>query len=153
MTTNHEYLFVRNMTSIAADFVFEGQNAGKPLPPNVREPLGLMRRSDVADSPIHMSYNWIMPTDEPVHWVDGHVHDYDEVLIWTGIDPENPGDLGAVVRLEMDGVPYTFTTSGSVFVPAGVPHCPLGFESVTRPFTFSALSLTSEYTKDRPVPN
>ena len=147
MSSDHERYFVRNMTSIAADFVYEGAAAGKPLPPNVTEPLGLMRKSDVPDSPIHMSYNWILPTATAVHWVDGHVHDYDEVLIWTGSDPANPQDLGAVVTFEMDGTRYRFEGSGSVFVPAGVPHCPLGFESVTRPFTFSALSLTSEYTK------
>lgn len=147
MPTNHEHLFNRTMTSCAADFLYEGDNANLPTPPNVTTPLGLMRAADVPLSPIHMSYNWIMPTDEPVHWVNEHVHDYDEVLIWTGGDPENPTDLGAVVRFEVEGVPYTFTTSGSVFIPAGVRHCPLGFDRVSRPFTFSALSLTADYTK------
>lgn len=149
VTTTHEHLLVRNMTSIASDLVYEGQAAGTPLPPNVTEPLGLTRPADGAERPIHMSDNLIMPTATPVYWVDGHVHDYDEVLVWTGSDPDHPGDLGAVVRFEMDGVPCTFTASGSVFIPAGMPHCPLGFESVTRPFTCSARSLTSEYTKER----
>ena len=37
------------------------------------------------------------------------------------------------------------TTSGSIFIPAGVKHCPLGINRVWRPFTFHALSLASTY--------
>lgn len=141
----HEELFVRNMRSCAADFIYEGAAAGLPNPPNVTEPMGLMRAVDVPVSKIHMSHCWILPTDEPVHWVEEHEHDYDEVLIWTGSDLRNPDDLGAEVYLDIDGERHIVTTSGSVYIPAGIRHCPLGFNRVDRPFTFSALSLNPEY--------
>lgn len=144
-TGKYEHLFVRSMRSCAADFVYEGEPAGLPNPANVSEPLGLMRSVDVPESQIHMSHTWIFPIDEPQHWVDEHEHDYDEVLIWTGTDPENPKDLGAELYFEIEGERHTVTTSGSVYIPAGTKHCPLGFSKVTLPFNFSALSLNGSY--------
>lgn len=145
MTTPYEHLFVRNMRSCAADFIYEGEPAGLPNPANITEPMGLMRSVDVAGSKIHMSHCWITPTEVPVHWVDEHEHDYDEVLIWTGSDPSQPHELGGEVTFTIEGVEHRITTSGSVYLPAGVKHCPLGFISVERPFTFSALSLNPSY--------
>ncbi|MHA3724694.1 hypothetical protein ACXR2T_12545 [Leucobacter sp. HY1910] len=145
MTTIHDHLFVKHMNSCASDFIYEGEPAGLPNPTNVGEPLGLMRSIDVPQSKIHMSHTWIFPIDSEVHWVDEHEHDYDEMLIWTGTDPDNPEDLGAELYFEIEGVRHAVTTSGSVYIPAGVKHCPLGFTNVTRPFNFSALSLNANY--------
>ena len=148
MSQTTEQLFVRNMVSCGADFSNEGDAAGLPTPPNAGPPLGLMRAVDVPQSKIHMSHTWIHEVDEAHQWVSEHSHDYDEVLIWTGSDPANPEDLGAEIYLDIEGVRHTITTSGSVYIPAGVRHCPLGFIRVTRPFNFSALSLSPEYTSD-----
>lgn len=138
-------LFVRNMRSCAADFIYEGEPAGLPNPQNITEPMGLMRAADVPGSKVHMSHCWITPTSTPVHWVDEHAHDYDEILVWMGADPANPHDLGGEVTFTIEGVEHRVTTSGSVYVPAGTQHCPLGFISVDRAFTFSALSLSPAY--------
>ena len=148
MTSTYEPLFVRHMVSCAEDFKNEGDAAGLPSPTNTGEPLGLMRVNEVPQSQIHMSHTWIFETDEPQHWVNVHEHDYDEILIWTGSDPENPEDLGAEIYLDIEGIRHTVTTSGSVYIPAGTRHCPLGFTKVTRPFNFSALSLSPDYTSD-----
>ncbi|QIM16270.1 hypothetical protein G7067_07280 [Leucobacter insecticola] len=148
MPDTYEHLFVRNMVPCGSDFSNEGDAAGLPTPPNVSPPLGLMRVNEVPQSQIHMSHTWIHEVDEAHHWVNDHVHEYDEVLIWTGSDPENPEDLGAEIYLDIEGVRHNITTSGSVYIPAGVRHCPLGFIKVTRPFNFSALSLSPEYDSD-----
>lgn len=140
-----EHLFVREMGSSAADFIYEGEPGGLPNPPNVREPFALMRAEDVPESSIHMSHTWIGPVAAEQHWVDEHVHAYDEVLIWTGSDPNNPEDLGADLYFEIEGVRHNVSTSGSVYIPAGTRHCPLGFNSVERPFNFSALSFSPRY--------
>ena len=144
-TPTFEHLFVRNMRSCAADFIYEGNPAGLPNPANVDEPLGLMRSADVAGSKIHMSHTWIRPIAEPQHWVDEHEHDYDELLIWTGSDPAHPNELGAELFFDIEGVRHSITTSGSVYIPAGTKHCALGFTRVDRPFNFSALSFNSAY--------
>ena len=150
--TRTEHLFVRNMRSCASDFIYEGDPAGLPNPTNVDEPLGLMRPTDVPESAIHMSHTWIRPISEPQHWVDEHEHDYDEILIWTGSDPDRPEELGAELYFEIEGVRHSVTTSGSVYIPAGTRHCPLGFTSIERPFNFSALSLNAGYSSEDDAP-
>ncbi len=126
-------------------FDYEGTGAGLPDPPNVQHPYELIGSLAQPQAKIHSTYVWITETDQETHWVDEHVHDYDEVLIWTGSDPQNPRDLGAVLRMVIDGEEHIVTKSGSVYIPAGVRHCPLDFIEVTRPFTFSALSIAREY--------
>lgn len=143
-----EPLFVKHMPNIGADFSNEGDAAGLPTPPNVGVPFGLMRAEEVPQSQIHMSHTWITESSEPHLWVTEHEHDYDEILIWTGSDPDNPEDLGAELVIEVAGVPHTVTTSGSLYIPAGTRHCPLSFTRVTRPFNFSALSLSPSYDSD-----
>lgn len=127
----------------------EGEAAGLEEPKNLGEGYELVGRLTQPDSSIHMTYIWVNELTEETHWVNEHVHDYDEVLIWTGSDPDNPRDLGAEIYMEIDGERRTITESGSIFIPAGVKHCPLGFVRVDRPFTFSALSLAPEYKSRR----
>ena len=106
-----------------------------------------MQHGDILpESQINMSHIWVKESDHPSHWVNPHVHDYDEVLIWTGSNPDDPRDLGAEIYMEIEGERHIITTSGSVYIPAGTLHCPLGWNRVDRPFRFSALSLSPKYT-------
>lgn len=145
MTSPYEHLFVRNMRSCIDELIYEGEGAGVPEPENVGETWALMRSKDVPESKIHLTFSWIRPITEPVQWVVEHVHDYDEVLIWHGGDPDNPHELYAELYLDIEGVRHTITTSGSIYIPAGTRHCPLGFNRIDRPFRFSALSLAPNY--------
>ncbi|WP_448955600.1 hypothetical protein [Labrys neptuniae] len=127
------------------NYVAEGSQAGLDEPPNVGIGYELVGRRTQPNAPIHMVRSWIGPTDEPTLWVKEHAHDYDEFLMWTGSDPHNPRDLGAEIYFDMNGERRTITTSGSIFIPAGVPHCPLGFIRIWRPFLFTVLSLAPSY--------
>ncbi|WP_448952288.1 hypothetical protein [Labrys neptuniae] len=122
----------------------EGSAANLPDPPNTGL-FDLIGGPAQSASPIHMTYTWNTELDKPQQWVAEHYHDYDEILIWTGSDPQNPRDLGAEMYLEIEGEGRTITTSGSIFIPAGVKHCPLWINRCWRPFTFSALSLAPIY--------
>ena len=63
-----------------------------------------------------------------------HTHDFDEIIGFIGGDPENPKELGAVVKFQIADEEYTFTQSVMIFVPAGLEHSPITVESVDRPF-------------------
>lgn len=139
MTQHYERLFVKHAPTTQGDFDDENE------PENLGEGIWLMNDALVPESQINMTHIWIHETSEPELWVHPHVHDYDEVLIWTGGDPDNPRDLGAEIYMDIEGERHTITTSGSVYIPAGVTHCPLGFNRVDRPFRFSALSLAPSY--------
>lgn len=152
MTNSYEHLFVGKMGNCEDDLVNEGAEVGLPTPENVGEALALMRPSDVPQSTIHMTYCWIHERTTPVQWVSEHEHEYDEVLMWTGNNPDDVHDLGAEIYLDIEGERRIITTSGSVYIPAGVRHCPLGFNRVDRPFRFSALSLNPDYASDENMP-
>ena len=144
MMNTYEHLFTRELRECNDDMVNEGEAAGKPLPPNLSRPWATVRAEDVPESSAYITMSWVHPTEEPQLWVHEHEHDYDEVLVWTGSDHENQHELGAEVYFEIEGERYTVTTSGSVYIPAGTKHCPLGFNRVDRPFRFMAVALSGD---------
>lgn len=150
MPNQYDHLFVKQMPVCGEnDFDNEGEAAGIATPDNLGEANWLVHAGLVPGAQVNMTHIWITETEQSQQWVLPHVHDYDEVLIWTGGDPENPHDLGAEIYMDIAGERHIITTSGCVYIPAGVEHCPLGFNRVDRPFRFSALSLAPNYASDR----
>ncbi|MBS0397878.1 MAG: hypothetical protein JSR95_04280 [Proteobacteria bacterium] len=145
MAGRFEHLFTRNMKIVNDDLDNEGPAIGEVRPANIGDPFGLLRAVDIPGATVHMAYSWIGPTDKRIHWVNEHVHDYDEVLVWLGSDPANPHDLGGEISIDIGGENYRVTTTGSLYIPAGIRHCPLDFMRVERPFQFFALSLNKVY--------
>lgn len=146
----YDHLFITDMQDCSADMINEGEAAGSKLPPNLSLPYGLIRKTEVDVSKVFAAYSWVFPTAEEVFWVHEHVHpDFDEVLLWMGNDPDHPEDLGGALYMTIEGERHVLTTTGAVYIPAGHYHCPLGFESVQRPFTFIALTLSPDYTSER----
>lgn len=143
----HDALFTTRLWDSSASFTAEGKSSGyQDEPSNLGASLGLVRPTEVPGAQVHMGYCWINPSDEAATWVHPHVHgDNDEVLLWMGNDPENPKDLGAELVMTVDGEEHVVTTTGSVFIPRGTVHCPLGWNRVDRPFRFISLFLGPEY--------
>jgi len=80
----------------------------------------------------------------PVCWETPHVHKYDEFLIFLGAEqPDFAGSYDAEVDLWMgkEYEKYTLTSATVVFIPKGVPHCPLNFRVIRKPLLFHALYL------------
>lgn len=143
---NYDHLFVTDLWDSSKSFTAEGEAVGDAPPANLGPSLGLMRPQEVPQAQVHMGYCWINPTEESSLWVHPHVHEeHDEVLLWMGNDPENPKDLGGRLYMVIEGERHDITTTGSVFIPRGTEHCPLGWEGVERPFRFISLYLGPTY--------
>lgn len=142
--STYEHLFVRDLVDCRDDMINEAEQVGRPLPQNLSRPWALMRADDVPEAKAYITMSWVHPTDEETFWVQEHEHDYDEMLVFTGSNPENPRDLGAEVYMEIEGERHIITTSSSVYIPAGTKHCPLGFHRVERPFRFLAIALSGD---------
>jgi hypothetical protein len=69
--------------------------------------------------------------------VPAHKHDYDEIFIFAGTDPNDVSDLGGEVEFWIgegkDFEKVIFNTSSSIFMPRGTAHFPLIFRNVKRP--------------------
>lgn len=75
-----------------------------------------------------------------------HTHDFDEVLLFMGGDPDNPGELNGDLELYIEDERHLITRSCLVYIPAGVCHCPMNFLRVDRPiFHVSAGTTTKAY--------
>jgi hypothetical protein len=82
-----------------------------------------------------------------------HAHDFDQFLIFVGGDLTNMPDLGGVVELTLsrDGKKlekFVITEACTVYVPAGLYHCPLNFKKVNdpkKPILFHDLFFSPEY--------
>ena len=87
----------------------------------------------VPDSNAYVEIGWVVAMPDPKTHIDEHVHDYDEIVLHLGIDPENREDLGAEVEIMMDGQPVTIDKTSALFVPKGVKHGPLTWKRFDRP--------------------
>jgi len=117
----------------------------------VTAPIAFLKSAeDFGDLGLHMSWKCIsIPyTDE----IKPHYHDFNQFLVFLGGDPSNMLDLGGEVELTLseDGVnmeKHVFTSLTTVFIRAGLYHCPLVFTKVEKPFIFYNFALTKQYEK------
>jgi mannose-6-phosphate isomerase-like protein (cupin superfamily) len=133
-------------------YIRKGVVTGPTQHPEVTAPrLGL--RSDEGFGGINFSMSWWAIT-EPFEMVaDNHAHDFDQFLIFVGGDLTNMPDLGGEVELTLseDGKElhkFVFTEATTVYVPAGLHHCPLNFKKINdpkKPILFHDLFFSPEY--------
>ncbi len=124
-----------------------------PTPhPEVTSPrLGLHSSQEWGNRNFSMSWWAITEPFEMVH--DCHAHDFDQFIIFAGGDLTKMPYLGGEVELglSVDGKEveaFVITTATTVFVPAGLYHCPLNFKRIddpTKPILFHDLFFSPEY--------
>jgi hypothetical protein len=120
--------------------------------PEVTAPrLGLHSDKEYGGRDFAMSW-WAIT--QPFQMVNEcHAHDFDQFLIFVGGDLTNMPDLGGVVELTLsrDGKQlekFVITEACTVYVPAGLYHCPLNFKKVNdpkKPILFHDLFFSPEY--------
>ncbi|MBN2239541.1 MAG: hypothetical protein JW712_07190 [Dehalococcoidales bacterium] len=76
-----------------------------------------------------------------------HAHDNHENLCFLSGDPENPGELGAEVTVHLgdEQEEHYFNTPGIISMPAGLKHCPLTVDNITKPVIFLEVSATTAF--------
>jgi hypothetical protein len=86
-----------------------------------------------------------------------HSHDYEEVFLFLGTNPEDTTDLGAEIEFwlgegaERDSV--VLTTSSAVYVPGGLVHFPLTYRNVKRPVMQVTIMPSAEKRDVKPAGN
>jgi hypothetical protein len=100
---------------------------------------GLSMGVDVIKDSFSLSCNWLKPRNSPSsEGQPAHVHQVDEIIGFFGTDFENWKDLGGEVEFWLNGQKHLLTRSCLVYVPAGMPHCPMIVRRVDKPvITFS----------------
>jgi hypothetical protein len=102
--------------------------------------------SDVIKGAFYVECAWLWPTQEESKGSpEPHTHNYPEVIAFFGTNPEDTGDLGAVIELWIDGEKNLMDRSFLAFIPAGVVHCPLKAHRVDRPVFHFATGPGQQY--------
>jgi hypothetical protein len=87
----------------------------------------------IPESKLYVDFGWIpgMPGLNPP--IPDHLHDYEEVVLLVGNDPDNPEVLGAELEFCINDEPLTFDTTTAIYAPKSLKHGPLTWKSFTRP--------------------
>ena len=95
--------------------------------------MTLMSNNLIPGANMYVEAGWILAMPDPNPHIGEHTHDYDEIVLHIGADPQDQEELGAEIEFVVDGRPLTITKTSSVFVPKGVKHGPLTWKSFTKP--------------------
>jgi hypothetical protein len=101
----------------------------------------------VVEGGYYLMGTWWYKASKIPHPSKAHVHeDWDEYLGFIGTNPNDPLDLGGEVELWLGGEKHMLTKTCTVFVPAGLEHCPVYFRRVDSPIWFLATGPNKKYT-------
>ena len=80
-----------------------------------------------------------------------HAHAYDELLYFLGGNPLNFFDFGAKAELLLgeEDEKHLIDTTAIIYVPKGLMHCPIYFNSVTRPVMFMHICASPGYKRSK----
>jgi hypothetical protein len=95
--------------------------------------MTLMSGNLVPGAKMYVETGWVLDMPDPNPHIGEHAHDYDEIVIHLGTDPENPEDLGGEIEIFMEGEPVLIKSTSAIYVPKGVKHGPLIWKKFERP--------------------
>jgi hypothetical protein len=122
-TDYEKYMVKKPAYEVTPDFEVEGR----------RPAMTLMSNNLVPGVNMYVETGWVLGMPEPNPNIDEHTHDYDEIVIHLGMDPENQEELGGEIDFYMEGQPLRINKTSAVYVPKGVKHGPLVWKDVTKP--------------------
>jgi hypothetical protein len=95
--------------------------------------MTFMSNDLVPGSNTYIEIGWIYRMPEPNPHILRHSHEYDEIVLHIGVDPENPEFLGAEIEFGVGNETLKINKTSALFVPKGVPHGPLTWKKVEKP--------------------
>jgi hypothetical protein len=120
-------------------------------PEFTKDPIHLVASDkDFGNREFNLVYECIDKPGEMV--LQHHKHDYDQYLTFVGGDPTRMLELNGEIELVLseDGVnleSHIITQATSIYVPAGLYHCPLIYRRVDKPLLFIEIRFAANYAR------
>ena len=92
---------------------------------------------------MNTAWYYAVPERDPVF--PEHAHDAAEIIGFLSSDRSQPYDLGGEIEFSLDGERHLLTRSTMIFVPSGMPHCPLRILRVDRPIIHFSVVMSGLY--------
>jgi len=123
---------------------------GEPGVPNDRANFMMWLGDGVIKGSPYVEAVWLWQgAADPEGGFPQHVHDYDEVLGFFGVDTKNVYDLGGEIEFWLEDEKYLLTKSCLIYVPGGMKHCPIVFRRIDRPIFHFLMVIGGEYTEKK----
>jgi len=103
--------------------------------------LTYMSNDLVPGSNTYIEVGWIHEIPDPNPHVLSHSHDYDEIVIHIGADPDNPEYLGAEIEFVVGDEKLILDKTSAVYLPKGTKHGPLTWKKFEKPHIEMAIML------------
>jgi hypothetical protein len=102
----------------------------------------------IPETNVYIRWGWIVGMPDPNPHVGRHSHNFDEIVIHIGNDPNDPEDLGGEMEFMVNDEPVIINKTSALYLPKGVPHGPLTWKRVTRPHIEMAVTVgTGDFSK------
>jgi hypothetical protein len=95
--------------------------------------MTLMSSNLVPGTKMYVETGWVLAMPDPNPHIGEHAHEYDEIILHLGTDPNNPEDLGGEIEIGVDGETVTINRTSAIYVPKGMKHGPLVWKKFERP--------------------
>jgi len=103
--------------------------------------MTIMSNKQVPGANYYMEPGWIYGIPDPNPSLHEHVHEYDEIVMHWGGNPETPQVLGGEIEFYVGGQPITFNTTTFLYIPKGTPHGPVIWKKFQFPHMQMAMML------------
>ncbi len=90
---------------------------------------------------------WQLTGNGPVSIELTHSHDFDEIIGFAGTNRNHPRELGGEIEFNFDGEPLILTRTCLIFIPRGIPHCPVMLKRIDTPIFMFEAGNDSNYIK------
>lgn len=98
----------------------------------------------VVEGAFHMNTSWFLHSAQALENT-AHVHDTDEIIGFFGSDPSDPWNLNGEIEIWLEDDKHVIDRTAMIFVPAGMPHCPLVIRRVDRPIFHFTIVTAGKY--------
>jgi len=116
-----------------------------PGPPPARTTQVVSLDGAASPGGFYIDFVWIW-SGEITMSPQAHTHDFDEMIGIIGANGrEDPRTVGGDVSITLGDEKHDITQSSLVFVPNGLPHCPLEFHNITKPVLCFTMGNTPQW--------
>ena len=115
----------------------------EPIKGRTVQSLTLMNNELIPGCNLDIMFNWIIKLPEyNAERAAGHSHDYDEVILNIGADPQNPENLGGEIEGFVGDEKQIINTTSAIYIPRNVKHGVVRWTKYERPHIQMAIKLS-----------
>jgi len=115
----------------------------EPIKGRTVQSLTLMNNELIPGCNLDIMFSWIIKLPEyNAERAAGHSHDYDEVILNIGADPQNPENLGGEIEGFVGDEKQIINKTSTIYIPRNVQHGVVRWTKYERPHIQMAIKLS-----------